>query len=1259
MAKRYSKHYSNFILKKKYQYSTKGTIWERDWVTIGAQHQIEKGKRPFYGDSGFLFTDNSIPDTHKRHDFGKIVGEWTYDDVYSSTPVVNEVKLNYDSNDLRDFAYYGSCSELIRTSIENILTWFPGCMIKGEKCYKVTKLDDKNYKFELQQNCNGSNIEYMFSNPFQFDLITENISNKEVKNIRRYVSKTWADFDIILGDNYKTPLHVVNYNIKKEGTIDPCLSIQKITEITIEYTDGDNKKQLLINAYLCNGDVVYTTKDKEVSEIRLSEDVIEQYFYDIDGFERLLLRRDTKPLYSNTFLKMFETDNGIRYAYRDYAWPTVNDYCIDIESPVYAAFVQSLNETATEFDNVWTDNMWRNMTHEAIKNYDWTYTKEYSTDDEQDFVDGGSRMEKLIRVYGRVFDDIKRYIDGIRFTSKLSYDGYNNMPDAEISDKLDYNGWDIYSTIPYFPEEDESGNVNGDDLSTVYISDDALDGFGIKWFLSKNNNEVTAAESDISFLRRLALSSKYLIKSKGTLKGIDMVMALFGLGPNDYSVEEQYYTVKMKKYTQVYEKDIADLVHYDNLSWFYDDPYEGVPFGNVELYNKKFIIPYYDHSKKYLGDLAFQSNGGWAKKSLVTDERNDYEETLSYLNVVPNFNSLLEVSTYALGEGDENIYYVIDVSDYINSNESAPYNITHYFYCNDIYNPELTTSWSPILKYYIDMDDIVDQEGYNNLGYRLNTDIDLGEYSGEIPSEINQDEYNTYLNGKCIYVCGGTIKHKDDNCNVLPSNPGYVSGDGGCVWYEEPTYISMIKFNTYGLIADYNSIGEETYNGLGYVNGDDNTFDYNGIPKTLNQWLLLTKEEKDECIPNESFFYSVFHEGGQQSTPDETHNFDLKQIYYDCEKLTGEDYSPLSSLYTSLKDDYILVDEKNGIYARKYEGNDGLYARAEYLDSIISSSIANNPHVGYGNYDLGNEYFEYMQRPFKYYTDKYNLPQDIDEQINNEKYQFTLSDYPYSAIRWGVLTSKIRLPYLVKMGWTETENETIDEETGSTTDYTYKKDGTDNGIVYDAKVKDIADTYVYSDGYTKTFQSEERHIDWEIAYNETKTDTGYTYDKFISVIDYGKLPGSDKGKWVMSEDETMYHLLNPITTEKRRSDFLVPWMSTEYGDNFLYWRNLTAEQYNDLMESGASGEEIEGWVKAVIKSYTYEKYTDVEDEITDTPSPNYYLNTKMFIMRLLHNNEYFKRYFLDVIGKYVVQMIPSTAITVFLFEGDNGENSGN
>jgi hypothetical protein len=947
-------------------------------------------------------------------------------------------------------------------------------MIKGEKCYKITKQPDKNYKLELQQDCNGGNVEYIFSNPFQFDLITENISNKEVKNIRRYVSKTWADFDIILKSNYANPLHVINYSVEKEGTIDPCLSIQKIAKVTITYSDGDKEKQLIINAYLCNGDVVYTTTDKDVSEIRLSEGVIEQYFYDIDGFERLLLRRDTKPLYTNTFLKMFETDNGIRYAYRDYAWPTVNDYCIDIESPVYAAFVQSLNETATEFDNMWTDNMWRNMTHEAIKNYDWTYTKEYSTDDEQDFIDGGSRMEKLIRVYGRVFDDIKRYIDGIRFTSKLSYDGYNNMPDAEISDKLEYNGWEIYSTIPYFPVEDENGKIIGDDLSTVYINDDALDNFNVKWFLSQNNNEVTAAKSDVSFLRRLSLSSKYLIKAKGTLKGIDMLMALFGLGPSDYSIEEQYYTVEMKIYGERAEKNIADMVHYDNVSWFYDDPYEGVPFGNIELYDRKFIIPYYDHSKKYLGDLAFQSNGGWAKKSLNTDERNDYEETLSYLNVVPNFNSLLEVNTYALGEGDKNIYYVIDVSDYINSNENVPYNITHYFYCNDIYNPELTTSWENIL--------------------------------ADVVRKITKEEYDSL-------------------------------------------------------------------------------------------------EEAEQM-------------------------------------------------------EYAICDRGSDMYCRTYEGSGDQWERAKYLDSIISSSIGNNPHVGYGNYDLGNEYFEYMQRPFKYYTDKYNLPDDVRERMEGEAYQYLLSDSAYSAARWGKLSSTMQMPYLSEMGW-DVEEVVDDDSTAAT--YVYTKNGATDNTLYDPKVKDISNTYTYSDGYSKTTEpGDTKHPDWAVAFFEEQIEVGYEYNKLITEDIFSEIPENEKRKW--KETDEGYTLKESIVTSdgKRRSDLLIPWTEYFIDGKYFYRKDITVDAYNDLQQSDATDDEKNGWAKKIIKSNSYDKYTDRDDDIQNNLQNgyHYYLNTKMFIMRLSHNNEYFKRYFLDVIGKYVVQMIPSTAITVFLFEDDNEENSG-
>ena len=180
MAKRYSKNYSNYILRKKYQYTTKGTIWERDWVTIGAQHQIEKGKRPFFGDSGFLFTDNSFISGQKRHQFGKVVAEWLYGDVRYATSQVNQVEVNYYSDDLRDFAYYGSCVELIRSSIYSIIKWFPACAFRSEQVITY----------------NGTDY-YVVSNPFSIDFISDGLDSTEVENPMRYISLSSPNYDMV------------------------------------------------------------------------------------------------------------------------------------------------------------------------------------------------------------------------------------------------------------------------------------------------------------------------------------------------------------------------------------------------------------------------------------------------------------------------------------------------------------------------------------------------------------------------------------------------------------------------------------------------------------------------------------------------------------------------------------------------------------------------------------------------------------------------------------------------------------------------------------------------------------------------------------------------------------------------------------------------------------------------------------------------------------------------------------------------------
>ena len=51
---RYSKLYSNYVLKKRHQAVEGGTIFERDWGTLGERHVIESGKKRVYGDSTFF-----------------------------------------------------------------------------------------------------------------------------------------------------------------------------------------------------------------------------------------------------------------------------------------------------------------------------------------------------------------------------------------------------------------------------------------------------------------------------------------------------------------------------------------------------------------------------------------------------------------------------------------------------------------------------------------------------------------------------------------------------------------------------------------------------------------------------------------------------------------------------------------------------------------------------------------------------------------------------------------------------------------------------------------------------------------------------------------------------------------------------------------------------------------------------------------------------------------------------------------------------
>ena len=133
---RYVKSHSNYVLKTKHQEINDGIIYERDITTIGGRDRFAKGQIPIYKSGNFVITINNDNTAYKKtpsqewkgNDEGDV---WTLDilknyekDEKSSDD--RKIVLKKDYYDLRDFAYFGSCSELIRTSVNNIIDKFPG-----------------------------------------------------------------------------------------------------------------------------------------------------------------------------------------------------------------------------------------------------------------------------------------------------------------------------------------------------------------------------------------------------------------------------------------------------------------------------------------------------------------------------------------------------------------------------------------------------------------------------------------------------------------------------------------------------------------------------------------------------------------------------------------------------------------------------------------------------------------------------------------------------------------------------------------------------------------------------------------------------------------------------------------------------------------------------------------------------------------------------------------------------------------------------
>ena len=411
------------------------------------------------------------------------------------------ITLNIDKTNISNYAYFGSLREFIRTSIESIILNFPGSLFLNNIQNTLTKNTVLNYSYDQLLDRSNFTIPTAFiQNKFNI-IFDENAKPLEsfdsISNLTDFKSKP----------NFKNiTKHFKRYVIFKDN---------KEFEIT-EFSGSDKT-----NIYVKTKGNPFSSITGSVTTLSTTYHIkpkfqhVEEFFNGLGNFESYLLNRDIKPIYTAEFQDPIETESGRVVLFnKQFTWPTTLDsYNLDTDTDQYKDYLESLLTLADKQDAYKTNLVARFFTTTAIKEFDTT--------------DG--KIDKLLKIYGREFDEVKTFIDGLAFANRISYDKKENIPDQLVKNLARTLGWGVLRTVS---EEDLLKSFLGQTSTRISFSGH-----------SKN---YTPEEMDIELWRRIILNTNWLFKSKGTRKVLEFLLKFIGAPDCLIDINEYVYLISGK-----------------------------------------------------------------------------------------------------------------------------------------------------------------------------------------------------------------------------------------------------------------------------------------------------------------------------------------------------------------------------------------------------------------------------------------------------------------------------------------------------------------------------------------------------------------------------------------------------------------------------------------------------------------------------------------------------------------------------------------
>jgi len=436
----------------------------------------------------FQFTSAIYEKSNRTFDTGVFSEPYTLDNINVTN--IDEARRiieknfkvypNYDLSEITSFSLYGSLAKRLSASAIKIINNFPAAieiialhqsgLYSGFTAYNIVYNSVNNETtFDMDSG--------LFRNPFSIDFSVNAERNIAVQPFPvhpiRALTTEYEKYSIYFEDLNK------EYNLT---FFEPTQSMSGGT-VTVSVS-GD----LFSGATATTKSLILKPNNSKTQEI----------FGDaFDEVEKFLLNQNTLPKYKAVFsYPEYDGTTGKYTLYnKSVTWPINKFWNLDITSSLFNKYLDNLQLVAERLDEYKTNLISRFLITGSFKEFD-----------AQD-----QKIEKVLQLYGRSFDEVKKFIDSLAYMNSVNYQVGNDIPSQLL--------FNLAQTLGINPNISPITNENF--LDSVFSSKS-------QQIYAGQTNSPTPTELNYQYYRNLILNSAYMYKTKGTRRSMEYVMRFIG-----------------------------------------------------------------------------------------------------------------------------------------------------------------------------------------------------------------------------------------------------------------------------------------------------------------------------------------------------------------------------------------------------------------------------------------------------------------------------------------------------------------------------------------------------------------------------------------------------------------------------------------------------------------------------------------------------------------------------------------------------------